>query len=357
MPHSPEVSGGVAQRRSPVVAVVKAILVTLLFCVGFVIAFEASAHLLLPDLVASARARAFGDRRIAFISPEAFENKTGYYAFRPSSSVREVAYYPDAQGDFTLEYDCTFASDRMGFLSNAVAYEQSEVLLLGDSYAQGSGGCAWLPALADDVRPRIYSAAVLGTGVKHWRNILADLERIKKPAKLLVVFITHDFYRPDWLFPEQQLACLAHRGDCTGQFWYPISDAMAPLAAERYALRSPQLGKSGMSKLLRYHLTASFTLFERFKRRTESDSQSLQDSLAIITELAARYPLKLIWVNEKSETEAPEPRTQRLWDRLAALDVTRCTIPADGFLERDGHPNARGYGVLKACVERVVRAW
>jgi hypothetical protein len=357
MPHSAEATGGVARRSSRVLALLRGASIALLFCVGFVVAFEASAQLLLPDLVADARARAFGDRRVAFISPEAFENKTGYYAFRPSSSVREVAYYPDAQGSFTLEYDCTFASDRMGFPSNAIAYEQSEVLLLGDSYAQGSGGCAWLPGLADDVRNRIYSAAMLGTGVKHWRNILADLERIRKPAKILVVFITHDFYRPDWVFPEQQLACLAQRGDCTGQFWYPVSDASAAISAERYALRTPQLGKSGMSKLLRYHLTASFTLFERFKRRTESDSQSLQDSLAIVAELAARYPLKLIWVNEKSEVETPEPRTQRLWDRLAALDVTRCTIPKEGFLERDGHPNARGYSVLKACVERVVRTW
>ena len=76
MAHSPEVSGGVAQHRSPVLAVVRATLVTLLFCVGFVIAFEASAHLLLPDLVASARARTFaiGVRRARVVVERGAEN-------------------------------------------------------------------------------------------------------------------------------------------------------------------------------------------------------------------------------------------------------------------------------------------
>jgi hypothetical protein len=332
-------------------------LIGVLSCIVLVIAFEAAARLVLPDLVASWRALAFGDHRVLFVSPGAFENKAGYFAFRPDSEIREVAYYPTADGRFTVESDCTFASDRLGFLSNTVAYEDSEILLLGDSFAQGSGGCAWLPALAPVVRPRLYSAAVLGTGVAHWRNILAYLERIKKPDKVLIVFITHDFYRGDWVFPRPQLACLAGSGPCRGQFWYPVSDGMAEVAAERYALRSPRLGKSGMSKFLRYHLTAGFTLFEKLKRGLERESQTLQESVGIVTDLARRYPLKLIWVNEKSEVGGPGPRTRLVWRKLNGLDVTRCPIPAEGFLERDGHPNAQGYGVLKDCVERVVRAW
>jgi hypothetical protein len=319
--------------------------------------FEASAQIVLPDLMASWRALAFGGGRIEFISAGALENRAGYFAFRPSSTIRSVAYFPDKASGFTVEYDCTFASDSLGFLSNAVAYEASDVLLLGDSFAQGNGGCPWLPQLAAPIRSRLYSAAVMGTGVKHWRNIVADLERRKTPSKLLIVYITHDFYRSDWLFPESQLACLSHGATCRGQFWYPISEGMATLAAQRYALRTPRLGTSGMSKLLRYHLTASFTLFEKLKKGAAGDSDTMLDSVAIMRELADRYPLKLIWVNEKSEVSGPSARTRKLWQRLRGLDLTPCDIPADGFLERDGHPNAKGYAVLKACVERAVEDW
>jgi hypothetical protein len=332
-------------------------LIGVLSCVVLVIAFEAAARLVLPDMVASWRALASGDYRVVFVSQGAFENKAGYFTYRPDSEIREVAYYPDATNDFTLEYDCTYASDRRGFLSNTVAYENSEILLLGDSYAQGVGGCAWLPRLAPAVHARIYSAAIMGTGVAHWRNILADLQRIKPPKKILIVFITQDFYRDDWIFAAPQLACLAGRGPCRGQFWYPISEGMAELAAERYALRRPRIGKSGMSKLLRYHLTAGFTLFERLKRGMEGESRSLSESVSIIKNMARRYPLKLIWVNEKGEAGGPGPRTRLVWRKLEGLDVTGCNIPSKSFLQRDAHPNAKGYDVLKDCVERVVANW
>jgi hypothetical protein len=337
--------------------VLKFALIGVLSCIVLVVAFEAAVRLALPDLMASWRGIALGNYRVVFVSHEAFQNKAGYFTFRPDSEIREVAYYPDAKGDFTPEYDCTYASDRLGFLSNTVAYEESEILLLGDSYSQGVGGCAWLPRLAPAVHARIYSAAIMGTGVAHWRNMLADLERIKAPKKILIVFITQDFYRDDWVFAAPQLACLAGRGPCRGQFWYPISEGMGELAAERLALRQPRIGKSGMSKLLRYHLTAGFTLFEKLKRGLEGESRSLSESVAIIEDMARRYPVKLIWVNEKGEAGGPGPRTRLVWGKLEGLDVTRCNIPAEGFLARDAHPNAKGYGVLKDCVARVVANW
>lgn len=357
MPAAWKGSVAVAAAASALIKAFKIALVVLVFSVGLVLSFEVAAHLVMPELVANWRALAFGDRRVLFISPGAIRDRAGYFNFRPDADIRAVTYYPNGKGRFTVEDDCTFTSDRLGFLSNTIAYQDSEILLLGDSFAQGSGGCAWMPRLAPDVRSRIYSAAVLGTGVKHWRNILRDLERLKKPTKILIVFITHDFFRDDWLFAQAQLDCLSNRGDCTGQFWYPVSDGMAKIAAERYALRNPALGRSGVTKFLRYHLIASFTLFEKLKRRMESASQIFEESVGIVTDMAKRYPLKLIWVNEKSEVEGPGPRTRLLWKRLEALDVTRCAIPADGFLPRDGHPNAKGYDVLKACVERVVRNW
>jgi hypothetical protein len=73
--------------------------------------------------------------------------------------------------------------------------------------------------------------------------------------------------------------------------------------------------------------------------------------------MARRYPLKLIWVNEKSEVGGPGPRTRLVLGKLEGLDVTRCPIPAEGFLARDAHPNAKGYRILKDCVARVVGNW
>jgi hypothetical protein len=331
--------------------------IAIVFCLVLVVGFEAAARLLLPDLVGSWRALAFGGQRILFVSEGAFENKAGYFNFAPNSRIRELAYYPEEKGGFSVEYDCTFLSDRLGFVSNTIPYEDSTVLLLGDSFSQGSGGCPWIPRLEPDVRSQVYSAAVLGTGVKHWRNILTDLERVKKPEKILIVFITHDFYRDDWLHGQSQLDCLSGAGECRGQFWYPISDGMPELAAQRHALRAPGIGDLSTSRFWRQHFIATFTLIKKLRRRVEKDSQLLQDSVRIVSDLAAKYPLRMIWVNEKSEADEPGPRTLRLWKSLEGIDVTRCPIPRTGFLVRDEHPNASGYDVLKKCVEGAVRSW
>ena len=331
--------------------------IAILFCLVLVVGFEAAARLALPDLVASWRALALGGQRILFVSQGAFENRAGYFNFAPDKPIRELAYYPEENGGFSVEYDCTYPSDALGFVSNTIGYQDSAILLLGDSFSQGSGGCPWVPRLEPDVRGQIYSAAVLGTGVKHWHNILADLERVKKPEKILIVFITHDFYRDDWVHGLSQLDCLSGAGDCRGQFWYPISDGMPDLAAQRQALRAPGISDLRSSRFWRQHFIATFTLVKKLRRRTEKDSRLLQDSLRIVSDLAARYPLRMIWVNEKSEADEPGPRTLRLWKSLKGLDVTRCPIPRSGFLVRDEHPSASGYDVLKACVERAVRGW
>ncbi len=339
-----------ASFRRLVLAALKLTLSGLAVILLLLLSFEAAAYVMLPSIVAGSRAQSVGGERILFVSQGAFVNRSGYFNFKPNNVIREVAYYPDGDG-FSVEADCQFESDSLGFLSNAVSYEESEILLLGDSFAQGSGGCAWLPRLAPGARQKVYSAAVLGTGVKHWRNILTDLETLARPKKVLIIFITHDFFRTDWVFDNSQLACLSDRTECNGQFWYPLSDDMGRVAAQRYALRKPGVRKLGLSKLWKYYFPASSALLSALT------STTMHDSLAIVADLAREYPLKLIWVNQKDEAGAPDARTVLLWERLKPYDVVKCHIPSKGFLKRDGHPNSHGYDLLKGCVQRVVDDW
>jgi hypothetical protein len=332
-------------------------LVVVVSCAVMILGLEAATRLLLSGQVASWRAVAFGDQRVSFISRGAFQNRAGYPAYRPDSEIREVAYYPDSDGTMTREYDCTYRSDRLGFLSNSIRYEEAEILLLGDSNAQGQGGCAWLPRLSHDVRSRVYSTAVFGHGVKHWRNVLVDLEKIRTPPKVMIIFITDDFFRTDWVFDDAQLACITGDGDCRGMYWHPLSDNMAEQATETYARRDPGSRTADLKSLTKYHLIATYTLLRMIVGRQQVERRTFGDSLEILGAIADKYPLKLIWVNEHGETAGPGPRTRLLEKRLQRFDVTRCSIPLQGFLPRDRHPNRQGYDVLKSCVEQVVRGW
>src|SRR5262245_39705750 len=94
---------------------------TLIFAAG-VVAFEIAARIFLPNNVEALRRRAFGDSRVLFVTHASYADKDGYYNFRPSIEYTEVAYYPDHQGKATREYECSYRSDALGFLSNSIAY-------------------------------------------------------------------------------------------------------------------------------------------------------------------------------------------------------------------------------------------
>ncbi len=333
--------------------------VALLALILLIAGFELAVRVVMPDVVTNWRAKTFGGGRVIFISKGAFENAVGYFKYSANERIRELAYYPDEQGRLTVEYDCAYDSDELGFLSNSINYRDAEILVLGDSFTQGQGGCAWNSRLAPETRSRMYSAAVMGQGIRHWRNILADLEQIKKPKKILIIFITTDMKRDDWVFGERKLSCLSGRKECRNEYWQPISDRMDELAAKRYALRSSGNIDMGKSTFLKYHLAATYSLIAKLKAQqsAEDEYKRYSEAIEIVSDIAGKYPLKMIWVNRKEEVEEPSQETIRIWQKLKGIDVTRCNIPPEGFLPRDGHPNASGYEVLKNCVENVVRSW
>jgi hypothetical protein len=324
---------------------------------GFVLLFELTARLVMPEHVANLRKSYFYDTRISFISPGAFQTKAGYSNFRPNSSIREVALYPDESGKVTLEYDCSYRSDALGFVSNEIAYENAEVLLLGDSIGQGVGGCSWLGRLSPEVRSRIYSAAVLGHGVLNWKKVVDELETIKKPSKLLIIFITHDFVRPNWWFDAAQLECLELKGSCAGKYWYPIDERMFETGAARYRERIPTNYAAPWRSKIKYHLIASYGLYSAFFGQARVASDTFGPSVETMLSLAKRYDVRLIWVNDRWEANRPNRMSAQLLESLRDLNVLRCAIPPSGFLPRDGHPNAQGYDALVACVEKVLRDW
>jgi hypothetical protein len=329
-----------------------------IFCILSVLGLEMAARLLLPERVAVQRAIYFPDGRYGFVSKGALANKAGYVNFRPDSTIRVIAYYPVANGNPTLEYDCTYRSDRLGFVSNAVDYQAADILLLGDSYAQGDGGCEWMSRLDPVVRSKIYSTAVMGLGVLHWSHIVSDMKKLKKPTKILIVFITDDFFRTDWVYSRAQLECVNGRGDCSGgTFWDPISANLSEVAAKRRAERTTL---KGLKRFIQYHLIATYSVYKSLKDlKYPSPEQGtvFLRSLSIISDLAREYDVKLLWANEKSDIDFSRAEAKAVARGLSGLKVSRCKIPSEDFMPRDAHPNAAGYDLLKACVERVVQTW
>jgi hypothetical protein len=299
--------------------------------------------------------KASGDQRVLFVSSGSFQNHNGYFAYKANARVREVAYYPDNVGSMTVEYDCTWQSDRRGFLGNVVDYDTADVLVLGDSITQGNGGCEWRSHLDTSIRSRLYFAAIMGQGVLHWRNIITDLSRTKTTEKLLIIFITHDFFRKAWVFDDAQIACLEGREDCSGQYWHPIREDMNAAASARYAERAGNT--TGLKDRLKRTFVVNYALYKLIRGRTATSPSAFTEGVQIIRNLTSEHAVRLIWVNEKTDMNFTSSSAVVLASALEGLDMRRCHIREDGFLPRDPHPNALGLKTLRACVETALVNW
>jgi hypothetical protein len=331
-------------------------LVVALSSVAGVALFEALAALLLPGQVAVVRNSAIGDGRVMYFSANALANRPGYYNFTPNMTHREVAYYPDSSGKMTVEYDCRYSADDLGFVSNAVAYVDSEVLLLGDSFAQGQGGCPWMPKLPASVRRSLYSAAVFGTSFESWQSIVDHLSAIKPPARLLIVFVTDDFFRKGGPQASQQIDCLQPGGDCSGQYTQRIVDDMPTHAAMVLDQRKSPSMFENPRRFLAAMFPASVGVIRTIKRTPE---RLLEGQLKALEGLFRRAETRLVWVELPEELKSDDARRHAVKDGLEKLGLsyTHCSLPEDRLLPRDRHPNAKGYDVLMRCVLTAMEGW
>ena len=324
--------------------------------IGLIILFEILARLILPGHVAAMKKRTFGNDRVVFYSDAPFENKTGFFNFAPNKIVRELAYYPDGNGRMTVEYDCQFASDTLGFLSNAVAYEQSDIVLLGDSFAQGQGGCQWLPNLPANLKSRIYSTAVQGNGFEHWENILKFLTPLRVPKKILVLFLTDDFYRQTGVIEREQMECLAGKMPCTHHYMHLIGADMEARALNRLLdrRRTPWPFQDPRKFML-----ATVPATAGIVRALSRPQPSATASLRILDDMVKRFDVRLVWLGTREELHGGDPRRAGIESALAArkLTMSRCDLPPEGYLPRDGHPNTLGNGKIIECVVEATKNW
>ena len=197
----------------------------------------------------------------------------------------------------------------------------------------------------------------MGLGVLHWSHIVSELKRLKRPNKLLIVFITDDFFRTDWTYSNEQILCVDGRDKCSQfywkSYWYPISGNLSEIAAKR---REQRMTPKTIGQFVKSNLIATYSIY-RILTHPSHESSLLRRSLAVIKAFSHDYDLKLLWVNEKGDLDFSGTKSQAVAQGLNGLKISQCRIPRTGFLPRDAHPNASGYDVLKTCVEHVVRSW
>ena len=197
------------------------------------------------------------DRRLMFFSEGHNLRNTdwGGFSYQPKELIHAQTYYITNLDPPTIakEYDYRFTSNSYGLVQLAdFSNTKPTVLFLGDSFTEGQGARPWFYELESNwprmARYQLVNGGIVGTGVEAWGRLYERLSTRVKIAKVVLIFISDDWNRPVWQFPQQTLECLKAAIRCKGsEDFYGLPEK--PAAAEAQINRIAQYRIAYLSQL------------------------------------------------------------------------------------------------------------
>lgn len=328
------------------------------------------------------------DRRLMFFSEgHNFRNtEWGGFVYQPHAVVHAQTYYiTELQPpEVRAEYDVTYTTNAAGLVQlKDFTDSKPAILLLGDSFAEGQGAHPWFYGMErdwpEDATHQIVNGGILGTGVEAWGRLYRKLSRELAIRKIVILFISDDWTRPVWQFPQQTLDCLKRGGRCMGfENFYGLPEE--PLAAQgevrriaRYRIEYLSEQRRGATLLARsavwQHLVSPASRRVKGFLRTGSLQSDAAKQFAIskdvvtgIVNEVGRDNVLFMYIPQKTELGPGPNRYGRQATEfirqsgLAFVDGRSvCGLSIGDYFRHDGHPNARGYAKIATCVERAIK--
>ena len=316
------------------------------------------------------------------ISPNPFQNQDGFWLYQPDSVIRQVAVYgfPTPrflpQSRYTVEYDCQFTTNRFGLQGRNDQYIESRptVLVLGDSFTEGRGGCPWMDRIIDQYGEfNILNGGLQITGIESFLRLYEHLvAQGVNIAKIIVIAIADDFKRTPVEWSQPVIDCLAFYGSCDQKWmWQPLLDNQTheDLINQAMARESIRHGDKSQREILRLwigrnsflytFLTANFQFYfgsTEYREGNPSVGPTPNNIEALEKLRSVDKGLEFILVPQRDEVAMRRPNIDTLETRdlLSQMKIkfTSCNLEQGDYLPNDPHPNAGGYSKLAACLQQ-----
>ena len=325
----------------------------------------------------------YWEHRFVFMTQDGVRNIGKAWTYAPGREIKETIIYQTPLGGFEKESECEYPIDRLGLVDNEnTDRREFDLLLLGNSFTQGQGGCPWASTLRRYLpNVSIYNAGLYATGPGNWAETTRYLmEEGLRFRTVIVIFISDDFTRYNWNHSNEQLDCLHDITKCDEHsFFYPITPNLDLVRISRERAEAQDLQSSreralplGMARVLRRahyfwnkYLWVSYFLASNTKNLVlASPSRPLitQDAKEGLAWLMANHPnVKFVEIRQKDEAALDSSNAMTLlveqYLRGRKVDWAVCDVGYDGFLQNDGHPNRQGYDRLAQCLSKVVQGF
>lgn len=287
------------------------------------------------------------------------DNK-GFWTYRPNISVDSSATYYFSNRNGWLEYRCKFKTNKFGLVdTNYDNQKQVDLLVLGDSFLEGQGGCPWL--VREKIAEKDYSKIIIngglyGTGIENFLLLFNWLEPQVKIKNLMIVAISNDFKRelnPDWIKGN----LLKEKGDLI----FRANDAeLLKIGGEFYRSASKKI-VTKLDDNLRYYST-TYRLFRKLflafsaDKKGQNNSAAFEKNFSALRELRRKNPgLKIILIPQRDEVgllglKNLDSKIVEKFLKDEGFKFSRCELDLSDYLKVDGHPNKQGYAKISQCL-------
>ncbi len=303
----------------------------------------------------------------------AFRNQGNIFTYQPNATIRATTFYENGTS-FHKEYDYEFKTNNLGLVQKLdVDKVRPSTLLLGDSFTEGQGATPWFYILEEgssNKSTQLINGGFLGTGFAQWKLLHDQLEASSIQINRVVVpFISDDYQRVVWNFPDRVLNCLGDIKKCQGdEGYFPQPKAidteafLVDLKKFRDAEYSNKQAVKERRFFRKYFPSLHFIwgyIKKDFKVRFSNTNSTA------IEFLIKKYGENVVFIHLPTQEElgrgnTPNPVGQLARERIKnsggkLVDGFKvCGLEPSDYFMNDPHPNPNGYKKISRCVDKAI---
>ena len=296
------------------------------------------------------------------------------WSYEPNANIKVAATFRlPGWSQPRIEYICEFKTNEFGYTKTAPAGTiKYDVLLMGDSFLEGHGGCSWI----NEKTMQGYSLSVFNSGAQSYGVAQMDLTRRTLEAHLnfknaAFILITDDFLRPirnNWIIGASK--CLKG-GQCgLNVGWYMTKDFSKKFLVQNTEARHKVRHKNqSLADVVLFHIKTGSKTFEIARLILEklfpkpiptahgrkSGLAAIDENINALKRTLNSYPdTKIILIPQRDETRFGfhNATTREVLNRLKSekIKFTWCRVGGADYMPFDGHLNEDGYRKVRECL-------
>jgi len=303
-----------------------------------------------------------------------FQNFQNFFKYYSNTSIRSTALFskvkPTKLSDLIIEYDYIISTNNAGLVMQKDLKNAEEVIyIVGDSFTEGQGASPWFYKMEEfynNTNVKLVNLGILGTGPKQWNNLENFItNQFNLAVKGSVInIIPSDMTREVWVFKKKEITCLVSRvcnylGGFQG-FDFEVNDNNYKIKKSLLDSFNNKIPKDNFKNFIKksYVIVDIYRYIKNFLKAPiiKSNEEALLN-----LKRAAKNNVFVNLISQKpidSKKFSNNNLSKNLIKFLEKnkFDFKWCHIPSNGFHKNDGHPNEKGYIILRKCTEDALKA-